>query len=796
MPVNGGLRKRQDLKTSPRLMNARTEIRRARRPRGNRFSADPSVRAGENRPAKTDNVGVTIFLRYDQSVVFSTKLYQEAWFISNDEPLRDDWFFNRVQEVRAETPFWFAEKAVVVKEEVSDEVIVDSCRRRRFRRRPLRRLGRQRRFRFWGPKRIHRTARISKEKRGRFIDVLQYGPSLAILARTILRARKQGSKKHQESTRRCPGQLGISWTSLHFTLRKDLRFCLYKINGVQHSQHADYRQRLTFALRIQELSRDIYEFIHKRITSDEVHFQLDGFTDRNAESATGDRHQEILGNVPLTVEGRPDMRSKQDGSTAHKDRNAGIGPGGVVSQLVLRTMDGDPGGCCMRWLDTPVSRASAASRTPIILRILSSQDTSPTPRCEQEEGGGIATKARQYRPRPGDVDARIRAEPPFRRGQEARRLGVTASPVKRASGAAVALRASPPPLPTPRNGEFLEHRLVLLWTSGVGDAPASSYWRATLANPSQWTVSRALTTHLPPRRTGFDSRRRSLQDFRMWKSRWTMLMVDGFSRGSPISPTPAFRRCLILTSLHNHRLSRPRYEAGCPEKQVWRRNRPCSILRNYPIIRLVRFREIKGNREQGGCTENRTQNLPEADSKVIKLSQLTRISVAEQLSTPKRSGFDFRLIESGFSHVGDKADVAIGFSQGAPFITLLLHPLTSFASPVVEASSAVCPPLRASEKLEVTVNSLYQKFAHEAFSVAYRTAVPVSLCPFPRARACRFICRGPAPCRGQRSSQLICPPRDILCADKINGPRRENGQPVECTPVMDVPNLVAGSDTR
>ncbi|KAJ8881856.1 hypothetical protein PR048_018342 [Dryococelus australis] len=36
-------------------------------------------------------------------------------------------------------------------------------------------------------------------------------------------------------------------------------------------------------------------------------------------------------------------------------------------------------------------------------------------------------------------------------------------------------------------------------------------------------------------------------EFRKWGSFWTMPLVSGFSRGSPVSPAPSFRRCSIFT---------------------------------------------------------------------------------------------------------------------------------------------------------------------------------------------------------------------------------------------------------
>ncbi|KAJ8890525.1 hypothetical protein PR048_010034 [Dryococelus australis] len=52
----------------------------------------------------------------------------------------------------------------------------------------------------------------------------------------------------------------------------------------------------------------------------------------------------------------------------------------------------------------------------------------------------------------------------------------------------------------------------------------------------------------------------SLPDFCKWESCRTMSLVSGFSRGSPVSPTLAIRRCSIITSFHPHRLSRHRQQ--------------------------------------------------------------------------------------------------------------------------------------------------------------------------------------------------------------------------------------------
>ncbi|KAJ8870631.1 hypothetical protein PR048_029654 [Dryococelus australis] len=68
----------------------------------------------------------------------------------------------------------------------------------------------------------------------------------------------------------------------------------------------------------------------------------------------------------------------------------------------------------------------------------------------------------------------------------------------------------------------------------------------------------------------------SLPDFRMWESCRTTPLVGRFSRGSPVSPVPSFQRCSTLTSLHPHRLSRPRrtragtIARGFLKRRYWR----------------------------------------------------------------------------------------------------------------------------------------------------------------------------------------------------------------------------------
>ncbi|KAJ8876828.1 hypothetical protein PR048_021275 [Dryococelus australis] len=62
------------------------------------------------------------------------------------------------------------------------------------------------------------------------------------------------------------------------------------------------------------------------------------------------------------------------------------------------------------------------------------------------------------------------------------------------------------------------------------------------------TVAERLACSPPTKAIRVQSPGRVTPDFRMWESCQTMPFVDGFPRGSPVSPALSFQRCSILTS--------------------------------------------------------------------------------------------------------------------------------------------------------------------------------------------------------------------------------------------------------
>lgn len=168
------------------------------------------------------------------------------------------------------------------------------------------------------------------------------------------------------STRRRSQELAISRRSLQ-RIQKDLKMYPYKVQLVQSLQPLDLQQRITYAVRFQEIARNNINFIHKIIMGDEAHFHLNGYVnkqnmrfwgaenprivheselhpsrvtvwcgvtseriigpyffedpDENAVTVTGERYREMLVNFV-----RPEIANmvgywwQQDGATAHTAR--------------------------------------------------------------------------------------------------------------------------------------------------------------------------------------------------------------------------------------------------------------------------------------------------------------------------------------------------------------------------------------------------------------------------------------------------------------------------------------------
>jgi hypothetical protein len=119
------------------------------------------------------------------------------------------------------------------------------------------------------------------EETGSLMNLPHTGrPRSARKEENIERVRASIEDEPQTFTRRRSRELGLSRTSLRRILTKDLKMFPYKIQLVQKLKPTDHPQRLNYAIRIQELARENNEFIHELIMSDEAHFHLNGFVNK------------------------------------------------------------------------------------------------------------------------------------------------------------------------------------------------------------------------------------------------------------------------------------------------------------------------------------------------------------------------------------------------------------------------------------------------------------------------------------------------------------------------------------
>jgi hypothetical protein len=193
-------------------------------------------------------------------------------------------------------------------------------------------------------------------------------PRLSRSAENIERVQQSVNEAPETSCRRRSAQLEMSRTSLRRILKKDLQLYPYKVQLVQELKPADLRQRLNFAVKFQELARNEINFIENLIMSDEAHFHLNGFVnkqncrfwgsenpraihqrqlhpirctvwcgitsenvigpyffeneDGSAVTVNGERYRFMIENfLRPALENRPGMWFQQDGATAHTARD-------------------------------------------------------------------------------------------------------------------------------------------------------------------------------------------------------------------------------------------------------------------------------------------------------------------------------------------------------------------------------------------------------------------------------------------------------------------------------------------
>lgn len=101
------------------------------------------------------------------------------------------------------------------------------------------------------------------------------------------------------STRHRSQQLDIPRTSLLRILRKDLAMKPYKVQLVQKLKAIDHPSRLRFADWAQDRLAEDAEFYRKIIFSDEAHFHLGGYVNKQNSRIWGTENPHVVGEKPM-----------------------------------------------------------------------------------------------------------------------------------------------------------------------------------------------------------------------------------------------------------------------------------------------------------------------------------------------------------------------------------------------------------------------------------------------------------------------------------------------------------------
>lgn len=115
----------------------------------------------------------------------------------------------------------------------------------------------------------------------------------------VEQARQEKENNPTISTRRLALRLGISQPSAWRVLRQDLKEFPYKIQTAQRLTQQAVEKRLSFAADICQLVDDRELDINRIIFSDEAHFWLDGYVNRQNYRIWGTEKPEVLVTKPL-----------------------------------------------------------------------------------------------------------------------------------------------------------------------------------------------------------------------------------------------------------------------------------------------------------------------------------------------------------------------------------------------------------------------------------------------------------------------------------------------------------------
>lgn len=138
------------------------------------------------------------------------------------------------------------------------------------------------------------------EERGSVSDRPKHRPQrTARSAENITAAQESVQNNPSTSIRRRAQELGLQRTSLATILHKDLHLFPFKIQLTQELLPQDHLRRRTYANRMLQLAHDNPDFHEKIIMSDEAHFHLNGYVNKQNSRFWAMQNPQIIHQSPL-----------------------------------------------------------------------------------------------------------------------------------------------------------------------------------------------------------------------------------------------------------------------------------------------------------------------------------------------------------------------------------------------------------------------------------------------------------------------------------------------------------------
>lgn len=107
------------------------------------------------------------------------------------------------------------------------------------------------------------------------------------------------AENEETSTRRRSTQLGVSRRTLQRILVKDLHMFPYKVQTVHQLMPADLQSRVNYCRAILNLNNEVNDFQSKIIMSDEAHFHLSGYVNKQNLRFWGTQNPRVMHEKPL-----------------------------------------------------------------------------------------------------------------------------------------------------------------------------------------------------------------------------------------------------------------------------------------------------------------------------------------------------------------------------------------------------------------------------------------------------------------------------------------------------------------